>query len=52
MTYPISLRPLGYQQIVGVAAATGLTVPEGAFSAIKFFEQAASATLDILYYGA
>ena len=47
MTYPISLRPLGYQQIVGVELRY-----EGAFSAIKFFEQAASATLDILYYGA
>jgi len=92
MTYPINLRPLGYQQITTLTAATALTVPQGAalalitcsgaacrfrddgtdptgaigypmavgeeriyagsLSAIKFIEQAASAALDILYYGA
>lgn len=29
MSYPISLRPLGYQQITDLSAATGLTVPAG-----------------------
>jgi hypothetical protein len=29
MTYPINLRPLGYQQITDVSAAIGLTAPAG-----------------------
>lgn len=88
--YPVNLRPLGYQQITSLSAATALTVPAGtglalitvsgapvrfrddginptsavgypiplggelvyaaAFSDIRFIEQSASATLDILYY--
>lgn len=84
-------RPLGYQQIIGVAASTALTVPIGALAMIlttttngirwrddgvaptaaigyplatgaeleytgqldkfRLIEQAASATVDIAYYG-
>jgi hypothetical protein len=84
-------RPLGYQQIIGLAAATALTVPTGAnyaiictesqdvrwrddgvnptagvgyplavgselemtsnLAAIRFIQQAATATLNISYYG-
>lgn len=86
------LRSLGYQQIVGLAAATALTVPKGSTLAIitpeaqavrwrddgtdpsatvgyplavgselrydganmeklKFFQQAATANLNVFYYG-
>ena len=84
-------RPLGYQQIVGAAVSTALTVPDGTCyvilkpvtqairirddgvaptaavgypipvgieyiytgspAALRLIEQAASATIDILYYG-
>ena len=92
MTYPVNLRPLGYQQITSLAASTALTVPvgtavvkfrpaaqairfrddgvaptasvgfpvavgetftyEGSFAQLRLIEQAASATVDVLYYGA
>lgn len=29
MSYPINLRPLGYQQITDLSASTALTVPAG-----------------------
>lgn len=29
MSYPVSLRPLGYQQITDLSAAVGLSIPPG-----------------------
>lgn len=34
MAYPVNLRPLGYQQITGLFAVQGLTVPAGTAMAL------------------